>query len=107
MQQKDPKLLQVHLRCSANTPVQQKDPKLLQVHLRCSANKTIVDGIDGKTLVYIYIYIYILADLALALCVIRWIAKCGVQRGRHMGKLEQQNGTAGVCGVCGTARTVG
>ena len=25
-------------------PVQQNDPKLLQVHLRCSANKTIVDG---------------------------------------------------------------
>ena len=31
---------------------QQSNPKLLQVHLPCSANKTIVDGIDGSTLVY-------------------------------------------------------
>ena len=50
VQQNDPKLLQMHLRCSADTPVQQKDAKLLQVHLRCSANKAIVDGIDGRTL---------------------------------------------------------
>ena len=39
-------------------PVQQNDPKLLQVHLRCSANKTIVDGIDGRALVSIRLFSY-------------------------------------------------
>ena len=32
---------------------QQNDPKLLQLNLHCNANKTIVDGIDGRTLVCI------------------------------------------------------
>ena len=40
---------------------------------------------------YMYMYMYILGDLALALCVNRWIASCGGQREGRTGKLEQQN----------------